>query len=159
MLVLVVMPLVLMPVIELRAGDDRRVIPSICSLILLLLLMRVMLLLLWVIILLLLGESSMPPVEGVWGGMLLVDGGRNNGRAGRRGGSIPANSCWDANPRPKPMDPELRVLARDDDGAGGDTNPGSCFAWTTPAGYIWSGGYGWCAIGAISSIPGCVDGW
>ncbi len=24
------------------------------------------------------------------------------------------------------MDPELRVLARDDDGAGGDTNPGSC---------------------------------
>ena len=104
-------------------------IPSMCSLKLLLLLMRVMLLLLEVIILLL-GESSMPPTtptEGVCGGMLLVDGGRKSG-SGRasRGRSIPANSRWDANPRPKPMDPELRVLARDNDGAGGDTHPGSC---------------------------------
>lgn len=53
-------------------------IPSMCSLKLLLLFMRVMLLLLGVIILLL-GESSMPPTEGVCGGMLLVDGGRNSG--------------------------------------------------------------------------------
>ena len=102
-------------------------IPSICSLKLLLLFMRVMPWLLGVIILLLLGESSMPPTtaptEGVRGGMLLVDGSRNSGR---RGWSIPANSCWDANPRPKPMDPELRVLARDNDGTGGDTNPDSC---------------------------------
>jgi hypothetical protein len=112
------------------------VIPSMCSLILLLLLMREMLLLLGVIILLL-GESSMPPtapIKGVCGGMLLVDGGRNRGSGStRRGRSIPANSCWDAKPRPKPMDPELRVLARDDDGAGGDTNPGSC-CWIGPAG-------------------------
>ena len=69
--------------------------------------MRVMLLLLWVIKLLL-GESSTAPTEGVRGGMLLVDGGRHSGS---HGWSIPANSCWDADPRPKPMDPELRVLA------------------------------------------------
>lgn len=104
-------------------------IPSMCSLKLLLLFMRVMLLLLGVIILLL-GESRMPPTppsEGVCGGMLLVDGGRNSGSgSANRGRSIPANSCWDVNPRPKPMDPELRVLAREDDGAGGDTNPSSC---------------------------------
>ena len=115
--------------------------------------MHVMLLLLLWVIKLLLGESSMPPstapTEGVRGGMLLVDGGRNSGS---RGWSIPANSCWDANPRPKPMDPELRVLARDDDSAGGDTNPGSCF---TSAGYIWSRG---CAIGPIGRILRCVDG-
>ena len=104
-------------------------ISSMWSLKLLLLLMRVMLLLLGVIILLL-GESSMPPTaptEGVCGGMLLVDGGRNSGSgSASRGRSSAANSCWDVNPRPKPMDPELRVLARDDEGAGGDTNPCSC---------------------------------